>query len=207
MRRFYSHSMLFCLLLFLEAIALSCAHSKVQPLLNSEMIKEKFGSYGIRILATSNEHLRVSELYSINNGKEVCRTFAVSIFPENMDKSIADEHRLITKEGKSIGALFKERGFVINKKHRYFGILKNIPKNIFVLMGNIMPQPLTIHIYDLIVAKDGKESLYATISEIHNSDYLSIPDISKLYFNGAKPKHADREIQNIFEIVQSAMMF
>ena len=51
----------------LVVITLGCAkqvEEPARPLLNSERIKQKFGSYGINIL-DANAELRVSNLYSI----------------------------------------------------------------------------------------------------------------------------------------------
>lgn len=49
--------------------------------LNSERIEQRFGSYGIEVLS-SDDALRVANLYSTEVDHGVCRTFAVTRFPD-----------------------------------------------------------------------------------------------------------------------------
>ena len=49
-----------------------------RELLNSERIAQRFGSYGIEVLE-SDGRVRVSNLYSNEQGGRICRTFAVRL--------------------------------------------------------------------------------------------------------------------------------
>ena len=49
---------------------------ELRPLLNSERIERKFGSYGIDVLR-NDDAVRMSNLYSLRDGEKICRTFAV----------------------------------------------------------------------------------------------------------------------------------
>ena len=75
-------------------------------LLNSERIKMKFGSYKIKVLY-KNSKLRVSDLYSSNDGRKTTRTFAVVQYPKTIDSIFLKEHIQILN-GQSIGKVFKE---------------------------------------------------------------------------------------------------
>jgi len=47
-----------------------------RALLNSERIEQRFGSYGITVLEQS-DLTRVSNLYTLEEERETCRTFAI----------------------------------------------------------------------------------------------------------------------------------
>ena len=80
-------------------------------LLNSERIDQQFGSYGIDELA-SEAGLRRSSLYSIHNGKRICRTYAVVRFVDNPDSSYGQLHAKVLA-GNSLGEIFKSNGWSI----------------------------------------------------------------------------------------------
>ncbi|MEE8543537.1 MAG: hypothetical protein V3S94_06730 [Gammaproteobacteria bacterium] len=149
-----------------------------RPLLNSERIAQEFGSYAIAILE-SDDSVRVSNLYSLHGAARICRTYAVVHYPADTDAAVSVEHRAILS-GQSIGAVFTERGWAIEKVNRYVGELP-ASSRVAGLMGGILPQPLAVHIYDLVVSREGKSLTYATIAEIHHPDYLSISELRALY--------------------------
>jgi hypothetical protein len=69
----------------LSTIAIFCLIAEVwpqsrsgqdQPLLNSERISQRFGSYGIEILDASSDY-RISNLFSDEDGLAITRTFAI----------------------------------------------------------------------------------------------------------------------------------
>ena len=82
--------------------------SPERELLNSERIEQEFGSYDLEVLS-STPALRVSKLFSTQDGQEICRTFAVVAYPGEINDSIAAEHAAIL-DGGSIGATFTAAG-------------------------------------------------------------------------------------------------
>ena len=61
---------------------------------NSDRIRLKFGSYGIEVL-DSDGGIRVSNLYSIDNGITTVRTFAVVALPAVIEPEFCKEHDAI----------------------------------------------------------------------------------------------------------------
>ncbi len=163
----------------------SSSETLLGPLLNSERIAMEFGSYGIDVLE-SDARVRVSNLYSLHQGIKICRTFAVVHFPESIENAYSVEHEAILS-GLSIGAVFAQHGWTIEKINRYFGVLHSTDR-VAGLMGEIAPQPLAVHLYDFKVSKRGTSLTYATIAEVHHPDYLSVADLQSIYgavVNGA----------------------
>ena len=99
-------------ILVLCFVTLSCASSSVE--LNSERIARKYGSYGVEVIENT-DNLRVSNLYSMEASRPICRTFAVVGISREIDSSFAVEHAQIL-EGASIGAVFKRNGWNIEKR-------------------------------------------------------------------------------------------
>ena len=149
-----------------------------EPLLNSERIEQTFGSYGIEILE-SDGSVRVSNLYSLEGDQRICRTFAVVRYPTEIDPLFAAEHELILG-GQSIGAVFVQNGWIVNKSHRYFGEVSTT-RRAAELMGGVEVPRLAMHIYVLEVVKGGAAFEYATIAEIHHPDYLTLDDLQSIY--------------------------
>ncbi len=90
-------------------LILSCARPSavaLRPLLNSERIERVFGSYGLEVLESDGQ-IRLSSLYSLEGRRRVCRTFAMVLFPAEIDPRIAAEQAEIAAGG-SIGAVFKK---------------------------------------------------------------------------------------------------
>ena len=161
------------------------SEAELRSLLNSERIAMEFGSYGIDVLAT-DARVRVSNLYSVHQGTKICRTFAVVQFPELIENAYSVEHEAILS-GQSIGAVFAQHGWTIEKINRYFGVLHSTDR-VAGLMGEIAPQPLAVHLYDFKVSKPGTSLIYASIAEVHHPDYLSVADLQRIYgavVNGA----------------------
>ena len=94
-------------------------------MLNSEKIREKFGSYNIDVLL-SDKRIRVSSLFSVHEGKKITRTFAVVHCPAVVDVRFAKEHQAIV-EGQSVGAVFKHNGWQIKKHPVFFGEIAASP--------------------------------------------------------------------------------
>ncbi len=163
---------------FVLCFAALQAPAAAAKLLNSERIEQKFGSYGIDVLA-SDAQVRVSDLYSLENGAKVCRTFAVVLYPEPVDTRYAAEHREILAGG-SIGAVFKRHGWTVTKKNLYFGTLAPTPK-VETLMHDNSGRRLAVHVYALYASKAGATLRYATIAEVHAPAYLTLAEVRGIY--------------------------
>jgi hypothetical protein len=131
-------------------------------MLNSERIRDEFGSYGIDVL-DQNDQVRVSNLYSLDGGKKITRTLAVVMYPLEIPPVILAEHEVI-EQGGSMGEVFKRNGWQVQKESIYLG---EIPASadydeIYALMGDIQPANLAVHLYELTVSSRSCFS-YATI--------------------------------------------
>jgi hypothetical protein len=201
---------LFVLILGLSPLGLSCATTqaattkseKPAPLLNSERIKQKFGSYGVRVLDSTIPNLRISSLYSLHDGNEVCRTFAVTQFEEKLDPLLEEGHRGVVVENQSIGATFKDLGWALTKDQLYIGVFEPHSTCLFQLMGHHLPQPLAVNIYKLSLSKgDSKNLPYAIIAEIHHPDYLSLDELQSIF----KDVHSIGELDRTWFFITSAL--
>ena len=178
-----------------------------QPLpLNSERIERLFGSYGVEVLE-SNGRVRVSNLYSSEPSGRVCRTFAVVLLPPRIDAALEAEHQEIVR-GASIGSTFKKAGWLIEKRHRYFGELEVQPeaRRLAALMGISLPSRLAVHVYALRVTKSGVSFDYATIVEVHHPEYLGLDDLRSIYPNETRARsQLDGSTRRLMELVSRKM--
>ncbi len=148
------------------------------PLLNSERIVQEFGSYGIEVLE-ADANVRVSNLYSLQSGTRICRTFAVVRFPEEPAPALAVAHQSVLS-GESIGSALSEREWGVRKVNRYFGLLP-AGARVVELMGETPHRLLAVHAYDLWAARPAEAYLYATIVEIHHPEYLQLSELREIY--------------------------
>lgn len=163
----------------LAAVLSACAAEPV--LLNSERIQKKFGSYGIDVLA-SEAGLRRSSLYSLDDGRHTCRTYAVVRFADQLDERYGEEHAEVLR-GNSIGATFRAHGWKLHKQTLYMGELQ-LPvgdSRIAALMHIDGGQPLALHIYQLLLVREDQVFDYAVIIETHHPEYLALSDLHRLY--------------------------
>jgi hypothetical protein len=165
---------------------LTTAQAPAPELLNSERIAAKFGSYGIEVLADDAGY-RVSNLYSDEQGARQCRTYAVVRYAPVIDAAIATEHAAIVAGG-SIGAVFAERGWRVQKTHLHYGELA-ASRRLADLMGIAAMTPLATHVYALDVVRDDRVIEYAALVEIHHPEYLKLADLESIY----GPVHANRQ--------------
>ncbi len=149
-----------------------------RELLNSERIEQRFGSYGVDVLQSDGRY-RTSKLFSVHDGLEICRTFAVVMYPERVDERFAAEHAEIL-EGGSIGAVFVSRGWTVTKRHLHFGALPATAR-VAELMHARQGEPLAVHIYELAVSNGNVSIDYATIAEVHHPEYLVLADLPRIY--------------------------
>lgn len=174
---------------------LSCASDSVE--LNSERIARKHGNYGIDVIE-NKENTRVSNLYSLEAGRRICRTFAVVGLSDEIDPSFAAEHVRIV-DGGSIGAVFKRNGWSIEKRHLYIGEIPIGQQAVRLtrLMRIKTPATLAVHLYVLEISKGGNSFEYAMIAEVYHPDYLSLPVLWSMYgseYSGDKNRKDARQI-------------
>ena len=182
------------------------AETQVSELGNSDRIRLKFGSYGIEIVE-NGLRIRVSNLFSSANGVRTNRTFAVVMYPDVIEPAFGKEHEAIIN-GQSIGIVFKEHGWTIEKHHQYIGELDvrsgiAAVHSVFGDIGDVRP---VIHVYSLLIKKNHKQFHYASIAEVHHPDYLGLEDIRNIYgneFDGSLEK--DRDTADFLRIVESKM--
>lgn len=149
-------------------------------LANSDRIRLKFGNYGIEIVE-NDPRIRVSKLFSSSAGVKTNRTFAVVMYPALIEPAFRSEHEAIIN-GQSIGIVFKESGWQIEKRHQYIGELEPLSDisgvhSVFGDIGEIQP---VIHVYSLIVKKDNAQFHYASIAEVHHPDYLELEELKAI---------------------------
>jgi hypothetical protein len=150
-----------------------------EPLLNSERIERTFGSYGIDVVY-SDDRLRLSNLYSLENGQKITRTFAIVAYPDVVQPAFEAEHESILAGG-SIGATFKAAGWdVIKTEHRYASLSAVWPE-LARLMRIADDASLAMDMYRLSVVKGESRFDYARIIEIHHPDYLGRDELEQIY--------------------------
>lgn len=156
--------------------------------LNSERIEQRFGSFGIEVLY-QDAALRVSNLYSLERGRRVCRTFALVRFAP-VPPQLEREHELI-EDGGSLGAVMQANGWAVHKRHLYLGEVALEPRFVELvrLMAGIAAPALAVHVYRLSVSREARSLDYATVLEVHHPDYLDLARLSAAY--GVAPeRHA-----------------
>ena len=160
--------------------------SALEPqLLNSERIRNRFGSYGIDIL-TDQHGLRRANLYSLADTGKTCRTFAI-VRTLDPAPEIDYEHGAISS-GRSIGATFRDSGWTVAKKTLFTGgvSLTDIDRDVAVLMRLSGPECIALHAYELIVERNDRAITYAAILELHHPEYLCEDELETLF-----PSRAD----------------
>ena len=163
----------------LAAALSACATESV--ILNSERIEQRFGSYGIEVLA-SEAGLRRSSLFSYDGDSATCRTYAVVQFAEQHDERYDNAHSKVLA-GDSIGATFKEDGWGIRKDSMYIGSIR-LPQSsteVGELMRLTGAHDLALHVYRLVLVRESAAFDYATILEVHHPEYLSEQDLRGLF--------------------------
>lgn len=164
------------IILFLLCFLLTIACSQ-QPQLNSERIASRYGNYGIEVLR-SDGNVRVSDLYSSDDGYRTTRTLAIVHFRSPVDSRVADLHQAIVT-GASIGATFKSAGWHIYKSTIEICQTHPVAASKAHLSGMHLdgnPQ-LAVHRYRFGLQRDNQQIDYAVITEIHHPDYLSANDL------------------------------
>lgn len=157
----------------------ACANES--ELLNSDRIAERFGSFGIEIVSYE-DGIRRSSLYSVEGDKRICRTYAVVQFQADGTQQVPDAHADVLA-GQSIGSRFRESGWTIRKETVSIGTVTVMADDgpIGSLMHLAGEHELAVHEYRFILERDDLAIDYATITETHHPDYLSLPELQELY--------------------------
>jgi len=169
----------------LASLALAACRTAVDthpapPLLNSERIEQRYGSYGVEVLQQRGP-LRVTCLYSLEPAGRICRTVAVTLF-DATPPALSRESAAI-RYGASIGATLKAAGWsVVKHDHllteraagREFANLLHWPP------GDELPE-VAIDAYALWVERPGESYRFALIAEAHHPDYLDRAELRRLY--------------------------
>lgn len=189
--------------------SLSCARPGpvvLRPMLNSERIEAVFGSYGLEVLE-SGPRQRVSNLYSLEDGRKVCRTFALVEFAPAIDPRIASEH-LEVLAGGSIGAVYKRAGFEVEKRNLYFGELPPDPRRqrLRRLMGGAGGRTLALHVYAMVLHRDGVAIDYATIAEIYHPAFLDLDDLAGIYGSEVAARSRPEDAAEILRLAEAALL-
>jgi hypothetical protein len=166
-----------------------------QPLLNSERIEQQFGSYNVALLESSAGR-RVSNLYSLNDDRKICRTLALVTFEDPTDARISLEQRQISS-GASIGAVFKNHGWTIYKTNLYVGMIHADEQATLIanLMNISLPQKLALHLYRFELVRGSDHIDYAIIAEIHHPDYLSPDRLQRHYGSNPSEPFPDNSLR------------
>lgn len=182
----------------LAAALSACATESV--ILNSERIEERFGSYGIDVLA-SEAGLRRSSLFSYAGDTKTCRTYAVVQFAEHPDELHVDTQSRILAGG-SIGATLKESGWGIRKNTLYIGTHGLPPgvSEVREIMRLAGANDLAVHVYQLVLVREQEALEYATILEVHHPEYLSEPELKRLFEYPPQPPLSDADVGNILRL-------
>ena len=183
----------------LAAVLSACATESVA--LNSDRIEKRFGSYGIDLLA-SEAGLRRSNLFSLEGGTAICRTYAVVQFVEQLDERYDDAHARVLA-GNPIGETFREDGWEVRKSTAYIGAVRlpDRPTEVAALMRLSAPRDLALHVYRLGLAREDVLLEYATIVEVHHPDYLTAGQLRELFEDDGARSLADEDIARLASLV------
>ena len=168
----------------LAAALLACI---AQPeLLNSDRIQQRFGSYGVEVLH-QDDRVRRSNLYSLQGGERICRTYAVVQVDRPLAEDLESAHASIVA-GASIGAALRAAGWQISKETLAIGSLR-LPDSQHS-MANLMhldaAVELGLHAYRLRVIRKQRTLSYATIVEVHHPDHLTEADLLQLHLDDTR---------------------
>ena len=130
------HSILLLILTLLVNSGFACSNISIKTdlqnesewlkpgLLNSKRIELKFGSYGVQAIPQENNQVRLSNLFSISQGRKYTRTIALTLFTDVLDPSLEISHQEILNGG-SIGIVLNKNGFLIKKDIFYIDELND----------------------------------------------------------------------------------
>jgi len=151
--------------------------------LNSDLIRSRYGSYGVELLQ-QNDTTRLANLFSGCGDQKVCRTLAVTRFllprPESLNS--ADAH---IRLGASIGATLREAGWAVAKSDTVHAVT-TVGQRFLELAGHsIAPDTrIGVQLYTLAVNRGNERCDYAVIAEAYHPDHIpavaDAPDLREL---------------------------
>lgn len=166
----------------LPGLVLLAACDGDRQALNSERIREQFGTYGVEVLQ-ADAGRRVSSLYSEDpDTGRICRTFALVEFAVPVAPQVLAEHERIVA-GQSIGQVFVDAGWKIDKVNLFIGESSASEHGFPLdeLMQIDARESLATHRYTFVVESGGRRIEYATITEVHHPDYLDPLQLQSIY--------------------------
>ena len=169
--------------------------------LNSDRIRERFGNYGIAIVSQDLRTRRAS-LYSTAHGRRTARTEALVVYEIPIAEPIVEVHRAVVA-GASIGETFRDTGWQVQKKTAYIGETRvdDIGTAVAERLQLSEPTVLAMHVYELHFEKDGQRVFYATVVELHHPDYLTQPELRKIYSFDVPEQLATRDVEALAALV------
>ena len=163
--------LIFCFLLFTQVTTVT---AEVTPSLNSDVIRERFGSYGVEVLS-QNDELRVANLFSGEGNSKVSRTLAVTVFVLPRDSRL-DASDQVIRAGGSIGASLRNAGFVVDK--RVLLDTEVTTGSGFVALSNNTVgtrAQLKTRVYALYAVEGNEAIPYAVIAEAYHPEHAPPP--------------------------------
>ena len=138
-----------------------------QSALNSDRIRQVFGSYSVDVLQ-QQAHLRIASLCSHHGGRTICRTLAVTLFAESLPDALKDADRRI-REGASIGETLRDLGFITQKTDTHWCSATAGAQFARLTQGEVSAGSLLVaRLYKLVVDHNGERWEYATIAEAYH---------------------------------------
>lgn len=154
-------------------------------LLNSARIQEKFGSFGVEVLAQdSNKGLRLSNLYSLEKGQKIARTIALTQYAANIPEELKAAHEQIIAGG-SIGSTLNKHGFEVKKEFFFQGIVTDMPAKTEELM-QVQDKNFASIAYDVVVSLGDQKYTYCSIAEVYSPEFLTMIELNQILVNESK---------------------
>ena len=143
-------------------------------------------------------------IFSSENNDRIGRTYAIVRFTDDPHTSYGPEHAKVLA-GNSLGEVFKSNGWSIHKQTLHIGSfeLDKSESEIAELMQLTDTSTLSLHVYQLLLAKDSRVFEYATIIEAHHPDYLSPKGLLAIYHYDNSESISASSLAELIELVTS----
>lgn len=168
--------------LAVAVLAVACSAGR-QPL-NSELIRERFGSYGIEVLRDNGVNRR-SMLYSVSDGERICRTYALVRYARlsAADAAQVAAETTAIRAGASMGSTFVRAGWAVSKESIDAGWLPPVPAGhpVTDLMQIREATPLAFYAYKFRVKNALHNIVYAEIIEVYHPDFMDLGELRRRY--------------------------
>ncbi|EED34606.1 hypothetical protein NOR51B_544 [Luminiphilus syltensis NOR5-1B] len=139
--------------------------------MNSDLIRERFGSYFVDVMRQS-EQTRLANLYSMENGEKICRTLALTQFFLPTCPELAEPDQQI-RRGASIGATLRGAGYAVEKIESAIIVAKAGRKMADLTGGQVATgSRIEIRVYALNAVSAGSTYPYAMIAEAYHPAHI-----------------------------------